>query len=106
MPTSPNPTLNSHAEMRTGSRGIVFHTEVKRLQETSTVKGTSVSEMRPETPFSDPPTTVSLLAEDIVDIETLADMTREYSEKTQETIEALAMPEDSSTFLTESQIDE
>ena len=61
-----------------------------------TVQGTSVSEMRPDTPYSDP-TSVLLLAEDIPDIETL-EITHaddiDSSAGAEETVDALLNPTD------------
>lgn len=56
MPTSPSPTLNSHAEKQMRSPGVVFHAEVKRMHTSSEAGGTTVDEMRPETPYYPPGT--------------------------------------------------
>ena len=56
MPTSPPPTLNSHAEKQMRSPGVVFHAEVKRMYASSEAGGTTVDEMRPETPYYPPGT--------------------------------------------------
>lgn len=72
-----------------------------------TVQGTSVSEMRPDTPYSDP--TRVLLAEDIPDIETLEiTIADDSSAGAEETVDALLNPTDAemSDVLTDAEIAE